>query len=375
MSLKIGIVGLPNVGKSTLFKALTKNPVDINNYPFCTIEPNVGIVKVPDERLQKLAKMSESAKIVPAVVEFVDIAGIVKGASEGEGLGNKFLANIREVDAIAQVVRVFENEKITHVNNKIDPIGDIEVINTELILADLETVTKTEARVEKEVRGNKKGADKQLEIVRKVKMALESGKLANETEEIQEMLNSPAGDENGKIIIREMSLLTMKPFLYVYNVADACPVKSDEIGALSAQFNGVNQKLADELENRPHVKLDIKIEEELIDMSEEEKAELGLNSHINDLIIKAYDLLGLMTFLTTGKDESRAWTVKKGATAPEAGAAIHTDFQEKFIRADVIFWDKLLEIGSWGKAKELGVIKTVGKEYVMHDGEVVEFKV
>ncbi|HRY27520.1 MAG TPA: redox-regulated ATPase YchF, partial [Candidatus Moranbacteria bacterium] len=346
-----------NVGKSTLFKALTKNPVDISNYPFCTIEPNVGVVKVPDERLEKLAKMSDSAKIVPAVVEFVDIAGIVKGASEGEGLGNKFLANIREVDAIAQVVRVFENEKITHVNNKIDPIGDIEVINTELILADLETVTKTEARVEKEVRGNKKGADKQLEIVRKVKNALEKGKLANETENIMEMLNSSAAYENEKIIIREMSLLTMKPFLFVYNMAD------------------ISQKLADELENRKNIKLDIKIEEELIDMNETEKAELGLVSHINDLVVVAYDLLGLMTFLTTGKDESRAWTIKKGATAPEAGAAIHTDFQEKFIRADVIMWDKLLEIGSWGKAKELGVIKTVGKEYIVKDGDVIEFKV
>lgn len=353
MSLQIGIVGLPNVGKSTLFKALTRNPVDINNYPFCTIEPNIGIVKVPDERLLKLSEMSQTEKIVPAVVEFVDIAGIVKGASEGEGLGNKFLANIREVDAIAQVVRVFENGNITHVHNKIDPKDDIEVINTELILADIETVVKTEARIEKEVRGNKKGADKQLEVVKKIKMALESGKLANETEGLMEILK----DENGKMIVRDMSLLTMKPFLYIYNVTD------------------VEQKLPDELEKRKHVKLDVKIEEELIEMNEEEKAEMGLVSHIDDLVVAAYDLLGLQTFLTTGKIETRAWTIKKGATAPEAGAAIHTDFQEKFIRADIINWKNLLEIGSWGKAKELGVVKTVGRDYVMQDGDVVEFKV
>ena len=353
MSLQIGIVGLPNVGKSTLFKALTRNPVDINNYPFCTIEPNVGIVKVPDERLQKLSDMSQTEKIVPAVVEFVDIAGIVKGASEGEGLGNKFLANIREVDAIAQVVRVFDNDNITHVHNKIDPLGDIEVINTELILADMETVAKTESRIEKEVRGNKKGADKQLEVVKKIKATLEAGKLANETAGLEEDMK----EENAKLIIREMSLLTMKPFLYVFNVADPA------------------QKLEENLEKLPHIKLDIKIEEELIDMSEEEAAEMGLKSEIGKLVVAAYDLLGLQTFLTTGKQETRAWTIKKDSTAPEAGAAIHTDFQEKFIRADVIMWDKLLEIGSWGKAKELGAVKTVGKDYVMHDGEVVEFKV
>lgn len=353
MSLQIGIVGLPNVGKSTLFKALTRVPVDINNYPFCTIEPNVGIVKVPDERLLKLAEMSQTEKIVPAVVEFVDIAGIVKGASEGEGLGNKFLANIREVDAIAQVVRVFENSNITHVHSKVDPGGDIEVINMELILADLETVGKAQARIEKEVRGNKKGADKQLEAVKKIKATLENGKLANETPNLEEMLK----EENAKTAIRDMQLLTMKPFLYVFNVADP------------------GQELDEKLEKLPHVKLDIKIEEELIDMSEEEAAELGLRSEIGRLVTAAYALLGLQTFLTTGKQETRAWTIKQGATAPEAGAAIHTDFKEKFIRADVISWDKLLEIGSWSKAKELGAIKTVGKDYVMQDGEVVEFKV
>lgn len=350
MSLQIGIVGLPNVGKSTLFKALTKNPVDINNYPFCTIEPNVGVVKVPDIRLEKLSEMSQTLKIVPAVVEFVDIAGIVKGASEGEGLGNKFLANIREVDAIVQVVRVFENSNITHVHNKVDPIGDIEVIETELVLADLETVTKRIERLQKDARGNDKEAIAKLVVTERIKMTLEQGNLASMTE-------LDMSDQSTKLAVRELQLLTLKPFLYVYNVAN------------------INDKLPDELERRKHIKLDIKIEEELIEMSEEEKTEMELTSHIDDLIVAAYDLLGLQTYLTTGKQETRAWTIKKGSTAPEAGAAIHTDFQEKFIRADVIAWDKLLEIGSWGKAKEIGAVKTVGKDYIMNDGEVVEFKV
>lgn len=350
MSLKVGIVGLPNVGKSTLFKALTRSQVDISNYPFCTIEPNVGIVKVPDERLDKLAEMSQSVKVVPAIVEFVDIAGLVKGASEGEGLGNKFLSNIREVDAIVEVVRVFENPNITHVHNKIDPLSDIEIINTELILADLETIKKTEIRVDKEMRGNKKGAKEQLEAVHSIKSVLEAGKLASEAKVNLE-------DEFVKIIVREMALLTTKPFLYAFNVTD------------------INQKLGADLEKLDHVKLDMKIEEELIEMSEEEKRELELKSNLDQLIVKAYAILGLMTFLTTGADETRAWTIRKNSTAPEAGAAIHNDFQERFIKADVINWQKLLEAGSWSKARDLGWLRTEGKEYVMQDGDVIEFKV
>jgi len=348
--MKIGIVGLPNVGKSTLFKALTRVQVDISNYPFCTIEPNVGIVKVPDFRLEKLAVISQSKKIIPAVVEFVDIAGLVKGASTGEGLGNKFLANIREVDAIAQVVRIFENPNIIHVHKKIDPENDIEIINAELILADLETIGKVKIRLEKDKRGNKKGAAEQLIVLEKIQKNLESGKLVNETElDLQ--------DENTEIIVRELSLLTLKPFLYVYNTTN------------------VHEKLSDNLENRNHIKLDIKIEEELIAMSKDETLELEIKSNIDSLIIKAYEILGLVTFLTTGEDETRAWTIQKNSPAPIAGLAIHTDFREKFIRADVIRWDKLLEIGSWSKAREAGVLRTEGKDYIVQDGDVIEFKI
>ncbi|MEP7162745.1 MAG: redox-regulated ATPase YchF [Candidatus Moraniibacteriota bacterium] len=350
MSLKVGIVGLPNVGKSTLFKALTKKAVDINNYPFCTIEPNVGIVEVPDPRLDRLVALSRSKKTVPAVIEFVDIAGLVKGASVGEGLGNKFLANIREVDAIVEVVRVFENSDIIHVHNKIDPEHDIDVIHTELILADLETATKRKDKTAKEARGGKKEAIIEMEILEKLIIALNEGRLANS-------VIDAITDETEKKIARDLQLLTAKPFLFAYNVSD------------------IEKKLSPELETRPHVKLDIKIEEELMELSLEEAAEMGLESHLSDLARKAYEILGLITFFTTGEDESRAWTIHRGSTAPQAGAAIHGDFEEKFIRAEVIHCDKLLQIGAWSTARDQGVLRLEGKEYIVEDGDVIIFKI
>ena len=349
MSLKVGIVGLPNVGKSTLFKALTRKAVDINNYPFCTIEPNVGIVEVPDERLAKLSTLSGSKKLIPAVVEFVDIAGLVKGASEGEGLGNKFLANIREVDAIVEVVRAFENPDIIHVHNRVEPKEDIEIINTELILADLETLAKRKLKTVKEARAGKKEALAEMAVLEKLETELEAGRLAHA------LIETLSQEE--KKIARELQLLTAKPFLYVYNVSD------------------IERALAPELEERPHVKLDIKIEEELMEMSPEDAAELGMTSHLSDLIKKAYALLGLMTYFTTGEQETRAWTVKQGSTAPQAGAAIHGDFEEKFIRAEIIHWTSLVEAGSWNAARDKGTLRLEGKDYIVQDGDVIVFKI
>ncbi len=350
MSLSIGIVGLPNVGKSTLFKALTKNPVDINNYPFCTIEPNVGIVEVPDERLSEIAKISQPAKIIPTVIEFVDIAGLVKGAAEGEGLGNKFLANIREVDAIVQVVRVFANDNITHVNEKVDPASDIEIINTELILADLETVQKVEVRLEKEARGQDEAAAVQMVVVREIKKALEKGELAQK-------VDLDMKDEATQVVIRELSLLTMKPVLYVYNVAD------------------VDEDLPTDLTSRDHVKLDVKTEEDLLEMAAEDIAELGVKSELNQLVVKSYELLDLITFFTTGSDETRAWTIGRGSSAPEAGGAIHTDFTDKFVRAEIVAYKDFVAAGSEAAARDQGLLKSCGRDYIVQDGDIIEFKI
>ncbi|MFA6432421.1 MAG: redox-regulated ATPase YchF [Candidatus Paceibacterota bacterium] len=365
MSLSIGIVGLPNVGKSTLFNALTRKSVLVANYPFATIDPSVGVVAVPDERLWKLSAFSKSAKTVPAAVSFVDIAGLVKGASDGEGLGNKFLSNIRETDAIAEVVRIFEDADIIHVDGKIDPVKDIEVINLELIFADLETVNKRINTLGREVKAGKKEAKTEMGLLERIKPALDGGKLAS----------TVVPDEFEAPMMKQLCLLTAKKILYVLNKKSG-GTNLDELR--DERWNKLMEFM--KANNASWVAVDAGFEQDLKDMDDAEKKEMreGMGAKddgINNLIVSSYKMLGLITYFTTGEDETRGWTIQNGWTAPLAGTAIHTDFKDKFVRAEVIGWQELLDIGSYAAAREKGLVRTEGKEYIVQDGDVIEFKI
>lgn len=361
--LKIGIVGLPNVGKSTLFNALTKASVPAENYPFCTIDPSVGVVGVPDERLQKLAALSESEKTIPAAIEFVDIAGLVKGASQGEGLGNQFLSHIREVDAILEVVRFFDDTNVLHVQGDVDPTRDIETINLELVLADAEQVGKRREKLQRDIRAGLKEAIAEEHVLAKVSQTLAAGKLA---------LSARLSEEE-RAIVKPLALLTLKPILYALNRKNG----GHNLDELSDGRADKTYALIDSLGSR-YVLMDAATERELNDVADDDRAgfrqEMGLSEDgLAALIRGAYETLGLISFFTTGPKETRAWTVSKNATAPEAGAAIHSDFKDKFIRAEVVAARDLLSAGSFAAARESAKVRTEGKEYAVKDGDVIVF--
>ncbi|WP_138159063.1 redox-regulated ATPase YchF [Peptoniphilus catoniae] len=361
--MKLGIVGLPNVGKSTLFNALTAAGAEAANYPFATIDPNVGMVKVPDERLDKLSEISNSQRIVNASIEFFDIAGLVKGASKGEGLGNQFLANIREVDAIVHVVRCFDDENIIHVDGSVNPLRDIENINLELIFSDLEQIEKRLSKVEKQIKGDKK-LKPEFDLLKKLLQILESNQSARNLEL----------SEEEEILIRNYALLSLKPVIYVANVSEDDISNNPLSNKYVKEVSDFAKSHGDEM-----VVISAEIESQIQSLPDDEKElfleELGLDSSGLDKLIKSsYKLLGLISYLTTGEMESRAWTIKKGTKAPQAAGKIHTDIERGFIKADIISYDDLIVCGSMAKARDKGLIRSEGKEYIMKDGDVVNFK-